>query len=372
MEKVSLVTNGVDVKFRLPITKVDEQKRIVSGFATLDNVDREGDLVTTSASEKAFGRWRGNIREMHSPIAVGKAVNFETREYTDDNGEVYKGVYVDAYISTGAESTWQKVLDGTLSGFSIGGGVLKYETKKDAGSGADVRVITDYELTELSLVDSPANQLANIVSIHKSVGGDTVITGLVNETDLINVYSNGEDLWLTPDDEPLDKSFEYIGWVEDNENKISQIRKLLGGFDMPNETEVVEKAAEVNEVESVEEAAVEQPNDFEGLFTKFSGEVRELVETSITKSEELGEQVAKATEAVEGFGTKVSAVEEKFATFASQLDELSKRLETVEETGGSQKSAQVEKSDSEPVTEENPYISKVFKGKLVPLGTVVQ
>jgi hypothetical protein len=370
MEKVSLMTNGVDVRFRLPITKIDEQKRIVSGFATLDNVDREGDLVTTSASEKAFGRWRGNIREMHSPVAVGKAVNFETREYKDDQGEVYKGIYVDAYISTGAESTWQKVLDGTLSGFSIGGGVLKYETKKDANSGGDVRVITDYELTELSLVDSPANQLANIVSIHKSAGGDTVITGLANDTDLVNVFSNGDDLWVTSDDEPLDKSFEYIGWVEDNDDKISQIRKLLGGFDMSKE-ETVEKAAEVNEVESVEEAA-EQSSDFESVFAKFSGEVRELVETSISKSEELGEQVAKATATVEGFGTKVEEVEKKFGELSASLDEISKRLETVEETGGSQKSAQVEKSDSEPEEVENPYMSKVFKGKLIPLGTVVQ
>ena len=55
-----------------PIAKVNREKRTVSGFASLDNVDRHGDIVTADASKKAFERFRGNIREMHQPIAVGK------------------------------------------------------------------------------------------------------------------------------------------------------------------------------------------------------------------------------------------------------------------------------------------------------------
>jgi hypothetical protein len=61
--------------FQYPLAKVDVERRTVSGFATLDNVDKQADIVTTEASLKAFSKFRGNIREMHQPTAVGKMVS---------------------------------------------------------------------------------------------------------------------------------------------------------------------------------------------------------------------------------------------------------------------------------------------------------
>ena len=66
-----------------PITKVNKEKRTVSGFATLDNLDRHGDVVTSEASKKAFDNFRGNIREMHGSSAVGKMVNFKEDNFFD-------------------------------------------------------------------------------------------------------------------------------------------------------------------------------------------------------------------------------------------------------------------------------------------------
>ena len=45
-----------------PITKVNREKRTVSGFASLDNIDRHGDIVTKEANKKAFENFRKNIR----------------------------------------------------------------------------------------------------------------------------------------------------------------------------------------------------------------------------------------------------------------------------------------------------------------------
>jgi hypothetical protein len=53
---------GNDVRLSMPFSKVDKERRIVSGFATLDNVDRQKDIVTSDASMKAFSKFRGNIR----------------------------------------------------------------------------------------------------------------------------------------------------------------------------------------------------------------------------------------------------------------------------------------------------------------------
>jgi hypothetical protein len=41
------------------------------------------------------------------------------------------GVYVSAYVSKGAQDAWEKVLDGTYSGFSIGGNIKKYDDMYD-------------------------------------------------------------------------------------------------------------------------------------------------------------------------------------------------------------------------------------------------
>ena len=62
--------DGDNVRLSMPFSKVDQERRIVSGFATLDNVDKQADIVTTEASLKAFAKFRGNIREMHQPICV--------------------------------------------------------------------------------------------------------------------------------------------------------------------------------------------------------------------------------------------------------------------------------------------------------------
>lgn len=147
-------------------SKVDIPSRTVEGFATLDNVDKTGEIVDFKASQEAFKSWLGNIREMHSPLAVGKAVSVEER----DKGE-HKGMYVRAYISKGAEDTWQKILDGTLKGFSIGGKVFEKRPeviKSDDRYGRrQAYRITKYMLGELSVVDNPANPLALFDDITK-------------------------------------------------------------------------------------------------------------------------------------------------------------------------------------------------------------
>ncbi len=106
-------TEGENVRLSMPFAKVDKERRIVSGFATLDNLDRQNDIVLTEASLKAFSKFRGNIREMHQPSAVGKMVSFKEDKYFDpDTKKFYSGVFVSAYVSKGAQNAWEKVLDG--------------------------------------------------------------------------------------------------------------------------------------------------------------------------------------------------------------------------------------------------------------------
>ena len=155
----------------MDLTKKEE--RIVVGIATADNIDKSGDIVTFEASQEAFSRWQGNIREMHAPIAVGKAISHKPVVIKGDDGKEYKGFQVEAYISKGAQDTWEKVLDGTLRAFSIGGKVIEKEAMSGKiHNGKPIRKITKYELGELSLVDNPANAIATIDIIKRADDGD--------------------------------------------------------------------------------------------------------------------------------------------------------------------------------------------------------
>jgi len=220
IEKSYWSSDGNNLHLSVPFTKVNKENRTVSGFATLDNVDQTGDVVTAEASMKAFENFRGNLREMHQSIAVGKVVSFKPETFYDQKSkEFYNGVYVTSYISKGAQDTWEKVLDGTLTGFSIGGKIIESDNEVNKVSGQTIRFIKDYELVELSIVDSPANELCNIFSIEK-VGGQMIFKGMASEVISENIFycEESNSVFLSTDkvfDSPISgKPAVLIGWVE--------------------------------------------------------------------------------------------------------------------------------------------------------------
>ena len=148
----------------IPINKIDEEERKVWGYATVEEVDSHGEIVSYEASKKAFVNWVGNIREMHNADrAVGKKIDVQ---FDDEN----KGVWLGAYISESAdgENAWVKIREGVLTGFSIGGKIKDVDTVKVDDK--DHVMITDYDLFEVSVVDNPSAPSARL-EIVKSVNG---------------------------------------------------------------------------------------------------------------------------------------------------------------------------------------------------------
>jgi hypothetical protein len=275
INKAQWVTDGDNVRLSMPIGKVDKERRVVSGFATLDNVDKQGDVVDTSASLTAFKNFRGNLREMHQPSAVGKVVSFKEDRYFDPSTKkFYSGVYVSAYVSKGAQDAWEKVLDGTYSGFSIGGNIKKYDDQVDSNGETPIRIIKEYELHELSLVDNPANQFANIFSIEKA-NGQTTIDGYLSKTEIENVFWDSENdiVFLSEADSAESpksgKAMQNIGFVEKTDSDNSEMIKFLvdsakgiNTIEINKEvspmTDTTNEAVEVAVETATEEAAVEE------------------------------------------------------------------------------------------------------------------
>ena len=264
ISKAQWSSDGDNLRLSMPFSKVDKERRIVSGFATLDNVDKQDDIVTADASMKAFAKFRGNIREMHQPLAVGKMVSFKEDKYFDpDTKKFYAGVYVSAYVSKGAQDTWEKVMDGTLQGFSIGGRMNKWDDAYDEKMDKSVRVIKEYDLVELSLVDTPANQFANIMSIEK-VDGVDVVKG--DETTLENVFWDDQTglVLLSEEDSAVSPSsgdqMKNIGFVEKNDDeKIEMIKFLVDSAKGMNLAKMTKEEDPMNE--TTNEEIVEKSDD---------------------------------------------------------------------------------------------------------------
>lgn len=159
-------------RFYVPFTKVDREKRIVWGIAQTEEVDTQGDYLPYDASVDAFEKWQGNVREMHDPKAVGRAIRIVA-------DPAAKQIFVGTYISKGAEDTWQKILDGTLRGYSIGGYPLEATREFLKRFGRVVRTVSKYVLEELSLVDTPANSSCVITAVQKRADNTLVATDVL-------------------------------------------------------------------------------------------------------------------------------------------------------------------------------------------------
>ena len=267
IEKAQWSSDGQNIHLAVPFTKVNRENRTVSGFATLDNIDQTGDVVTAEASLNAFNSFRGNIREMHSSVAVGKMISFKPETYYDPKTqEFYNGVFVTTYISKGAQDTWEKVLDGTLSGFSIGGKIKESDNEMNKATGQTVRFIKSYDLVELSIVDSPANEMCNIISIEK-MNGQFIFKGMATEVVTENIFycEDSDSVFISTDktySSPVTgKDATLIGWVESSDhNKSKEIDKVLASFKKSRvplpATQTIAKQANVqggNEVEKLNE-----------------------------------------------------------------------------------------------------------------------
>jgi hypothetical protein len=340
ISKVHWDTEGENVRLSMPFSKVDSERRIVSGFATLDNVDKQADIVTTEASLKAFSKFRGNIREMHQPVSVGKMVNFKEDKYFDpDTKKFYSGVYVSAYVSKGAQDTWEKVLDGTLSGFSIGGRMNKWDDAYDEKMDKSIRIIKDYDLVELSLVDNPANQFANILSVEK-VDGVDMIKGEAVDVEIENVFWDNENGIVKVSDSesevsPINGSpMRNIGFVEKNDSeKTEMIKFLVDSAKGINLSKMTKEASPMNEAtedvvkndEVVEETQVAPEAD---------AAVADTVEKSYSEEDKSMEEKSMDEDKMEDEETKsddMDADDEESKGYKKSDDEV--KSEAVDEEG---------------------------------------
>lgn len=156
------------------IAKADDEQRMVYGIASTDEIDNQpgkwrdqrydGDIVETEAIADAlddYMQW-ANVREMHMD---NKAVGVVT-EAKIINGKLHIAARIED------DDAWHKVKTGVYKGFSIGGRAILARLKRLA-DGRIARCILKLLLTEISLVDRPANSGARILLFKGADMSDT-------------------------------------------------------------------------------------------------------------------------------------------------------------------------------------------------------
>tara|TARA_R100000322_G_scaffold163304_1_gene126718 strand:- start:550 stop:1926 length:1377 start_codon:yes stop_codon:yes gene_type:complete len=139
---------------------------VVAGYASVELVDKQGDLITRGALKDAFGDFMKaeafrNVQLAHSNIQVGEVIP----QYTDSEGRVWKsnvddaGMFVVIRLRDDIEKAREvanEVRKGNLRGFSIGGQAFKRVNKHDAKHG-DYTEISKLELHEVTICEKGIN-----------------------------------------------------------------------------------------------------------------------------------------------------------------------------------------------------------------------
>ena len=135
------------------VKKLDQDEEgissvLVEGYASTNDIDRSGDVVSATVWEKGLENYLKNpiilaYHDYHKP--VGRMV-----EHKMDS----KGLWIKARISSAAEDVYKLVKDGVMTAFSIGFRVIDAEYNQQA----EVFLIKEIELHEISVVPVPANQ----------------------------------------------------------------------------------------------------------------------------------------------------------------------------------------------------------------------
>ena len=144
-----------------PLPAEDETLQI-AGYASTTDVDRHGDVIPASVWQKGLENYLKNpvILAFHDHTQpVGRMTEHKIDE---------KGLWIKAKISKAAEKVHQLVKDEVLTAFSVGFRI------KDAeyNSSAEVFLVKDLELHEISVVSVPANQ-NTLFNLSKSFTNDS-------------------------------------------------------------------------------------------------------------------------------------------------------------------------------------------------------
>ncbi len=228
------------------ILKSDELT--IGGYASIEVVDKQNDLITLEALEKAVVEFMQkksyrNVMSNHSNVQVGEVVE----QYRDTNGVLHKtgvdnvGFYVVIKMRDDIEKAKEiarGIRKGTLRSFSIGGQAISKKQRNSEEYG-EYNEIDSLELHEVTICEKGINPEAKFDILKHENGGDNLseklesaleelngllkqvqeATGATNETENVVKEEMIEEEKMDEEEEKMDDDYEKGDVSEDMEEK---------------------------------------------------------------------------------------------------------------------------------------------------------
>ena len=149
-----------------PFSILKSDDLVIGGYASIEMVDKQNDLITLDALGEAVGKYMKitkfrNVMTNHSNVQVGEVIP----QYRDKSGKLWKtevddvGFFVVIKMREDiekAKEVGREIRDGTLRSFSIGGQALEKKKKSHEEYG-DYNEISKLELHEVTICEKGIN-----------------------------------------------------------------------------------------------------------------------------------------------------------------------------------------------------------------------
>lgn len=191
-----------------PFTILKSNNLVIGGYASIEMVDKQNDLITLDALQEAVEKYMKitkfrNVMTNHSNVQVGEVIP----SYRDKTGKLYKtevddvGFFVVIKMREDiekAKEVGREIRDGSLRSFSIGGQALE-KRKKTHKEYGEYNEISKLELHEVTICEKGINPEAkfDILKMDKGDKMDAISKALeeLNKTlDAANSAYNNESV----------------------------------------------------------------------------------------------------------------------------------------------------------------------------------
>lgn len=300
----------------------------VWGYASSEAVDSDGEVIAAEAMKAAIPDYMkfGAVREMHGSNAAGTAIEINV----EDDGRTFFGAHIVDPVAV------TKVKTGVYKGFSIGGSV----TARDELNKSQ---ITGLKLTEISLVDRPANPDAVFTCFKADKPKDEEETADKDDEPADKTDETPADDTEKADDDKKDEA-EKSASVELSESEIAILKAVLAKADKSEYEHKYEPVAKsMWQVKSLADVLMSLKwliNDagYDGVDESVIAQIKESAGSLAESLKAL--TVSEADKLVDGLAAKADKSDD--LTKAESEDELAKAQDALKKSNDALAKAQAE------------------------------
>jgi HK97 family phage prohead protease len=324
----------VHMKGNFDIIKKSDDRRVIAGYASVVEVDRDNHLIPKETLEQGIQTLLSdsdyaNLMLVHGNVQIGKILDEYNGAKTHVND---KGLYIVAELRrdlSTAQEVWKLIQDDVLNAFSISGEVLLSHDECDDKS--CVRIIDRLNIYEVSVCECPVNKNSGFIVVSKA---HEVFDDVINKSSQLEVkeMTKEKDCDCKEDTEVINKSKDD----KVNKSKEEDVQESEDkSEDKIEESEEIDKQDEDEEYpmpEDEEEMAEDPIAKIERRLEALEGMIQELAskEEDMPEDEEMAEDENEEEEEP----TKYPYPSKKdFDDLKNSISNLVKSIKTNEEVG---------------------------------------